>query len=403
MFQTRKGLWRLLALLMAATLLMAACGDDDDEGGGQEEDGGTKRTVAIGFVGPLTGDNANLGINIRNGARMAIDEANAEGDLDVRLVLKDFDTQGDPAQAQTLKDDFINDEEIVAIVGPTFSGETKAVIPDLQTAEMAMISASATNTELPTVVEGQTVFHRVVPDDAVQGAALADYISKELQAQKIAFVHDNSDYGKAVAEGTRDFLVEELQVDAVLTEAIDPRGQDYSAAVNKVKAAAPDAVFYGGYYAEAGRLKKQLTDAGVEAVFLSGDGSLDVGFVESGGVAGTEGAQVTCACNFPTPESEGELGEFATRYKEKFKRDPGTYSPEGYDAANILINGIRAGNDDRASLLEYVENEVGTYEGVSKTIEFEDNGNVKATEVYAYEYKGGKIVNLGKIEELVGG
>src|SRR5205807_4900453 len=106
-------------------------------------------TVAIGFVGPKTGDNANLGLNIVGGAKLAVDQARKAG---INVVLKEFDTQGDPAQATTLKDQFVNDTQIVGLIGPTFSGETKAVLPALQDAGLVMISASATNAKLPTIV-----------------------------------------------------------------------------------------------------------------------------------------------------------------------------------------------------------------------------------------------------------
>jgi branched-chain amino acid transport system substrate-binding protein len=193
--------------------------------------------------------------------------------------------------------------------------------------------------------------------------------------------------------------LDEAGVDAGTTDAIDPKSQDYSAAVNRVKAADADLIFYGGYYNEAGRLKKQLTDAGVTAKFLSGDGSLDPGFVTSSGAAGGEGALLTCACRLATPDLEGAGGEFATKYAEVIDKDPGTYSSEGYDAAKLLIEAIEDGNDTREKLLAYVEG-LESYEGVSKTIEFEENGNIKAGDVFIYEVKSGKITELGKTSEL---
>jgi branched-chain amino acid transport system substrate-binding protein len=126
--------WRLIAILLAATLVMGACGDDDDDVAGTDTtaaDGA--RTVTIAFMGALTGDNANLGINIRDGIKLAIAEANA-GDDDVQIALKEFDTAGDPAQASTVKDQVIADDDVVGVVGPAFSGETRAVIPAFEDA-----------------------------------------------------------------------------------------------------------------------------------------------------------------------------------------------------------------------------------------------------------------------------
>jgi branched-chain amino acid transport system substrate-binding protein len=389
-----RAVWRLIALLSLVLLVAAACGDDDDEpSAGGTTTAPAEETYTIAFVGPLTGANANLGINIRNGIKVAIEQA--EG---VNIELKEFDTKGDPAQATTLKDQFINDDEIIGVVGPTFSGETKAVLPSLEEAELVMISASATAADIPGTVPDGKAFHRLVPDDDVQGKSSGDYIAKTLEATTAAYIHDNTDYGKPLAEGTQK-VWEASGVQTVGSEAIDPTSEDYSAAVNSMKSLNPGVIYYGGYYSEAGKLKKQLTDAGVTATFVSGDGSLDPGFIEAGG-EGANGAQLSCACNLATEESPGALGEFATAYNELNDAVPGTYSSEGFDAANILIEGIKAGNTTRADLLAYVEG-LESYDGISKTIVFEANGNVKGTDVFFFEVKEGKIELLGSTADLI--
>src|SRR6478735_11354916 len=266
--------WRLLAVVIAAALFLAACGSSSKKS--SSSNSGTK-AYSIAYVGPLTGDSANLGINIRNGAKTAVQAFN-EANPGYKITLKEFDTQGDPAQAPTVADKYLSDDSILGIVGPAFSGETKAVLPTLEENKLVMVSASATNVDLPNVVKNSKVFHRVLPDDAAQAAGVAKYLKTTLKPKTIAIVHDNSEYGKGLAV---DQLSKQLSgIKIVDTEAIDPKSQDYSAAVNKVKAANPDAVFFGGYYEQAGRLKKQLADAGVKATFISGDGSLDTGFVK---------------------------------------------------------------------------------------------------------------------------
>lgn len=384
-----------IAVVAAASMVLGACGGGGDGDGGQA--GGGAKTYALAFVGPLTGDNANLGINIRNGAKVAVEEANKAGG-GLKFELKEFDTQGDPAQATTLKERFINDQSIIGIVGPTFSGETRALLQPLQDAGLVMVSASATNAALPNAVPGQTVFHRLVPDDDVQGRGLTDYVAKKLAVKRAAYVDDNSEYGKGLADATRT-LLEAAGVETVAVERVDPRSQDFSAAVNRIRASNAELVFYGGYYSEAGRLRKQLVDAGVRTRFLSGDGSLDPGFVTAAGAAAAEGALITCACKLASEDAGGELGQFAKNYRAATNSQPGTYSTEGYDAAGLLIAGIRDGMTDRKALLEHVEG-LGTYDGVGKKISFEPNGNIKATGVFVYEVKNGKLAVLGTTEEL---
>jgi branched-chain amino acid transport system substrate-binding protein len=387
----------LIAAVVAAGVLLAACGGDDNKS--SSDGGGGKKTVAIAFVGPLTGPNANLGINVRDGMRVAVEEANAKS-KDYTFVIKPFDTQGSADQAPGQAAKYIPDAQILGVVGPTFSGETKAVLKNLEEAKLVMISASATNPDLPTSQPGLTlsVFHRVIPDDAVQGAGVANYVVKSLKAKKVALIHDGTDYGKGLWESTLAGL-KTAGVDTSLTDEIKPGDTDYSAAVNKVKAAKPDVVFYGGYYSDAGRLKKQMTDGGVTAKFVSGDGALDPGFITASGAAGGEGAIITCPCKLATADAGGALGAFATKYNGVVGKIPGTYSSEGYDAANILIDGIEDGNTTRAKLLDYVES-LSPYKGVAKTIEFEANGNVKGGDVFVYEVKSGKLVELGTTTEL---
>ncbi len=394
----RNGRWRLLGVLLAAALVVGACGEDDQGGtaGGTGEGGGGGKQVTIGFVGAKTGDNANLGLNIRDGVKLAVEEANAEGG-DVRINLKEFDTAGDPAQASTVKDQFIGDTSIVGIVGPAFSGETKALIPSLQDAGLVMISPSATNKDLPTVVPNATVFHRIIADDALQAGGVARYLIDVEKPASVAYVHDNSEYGKPLAADVEKAAAAGGLRTATV-ETLDPKAQDFSATVNKVKASNAGAVFYGGYYAEAGRLKKQLTDAGYKGIFISGDGSLDPGFIESAGATGAEGARLSCPCNLALEQSTGTLKEFYDNYKSSIGKEPGLYSPEGYDAAKLLIEGIKAGNDTREELLRYVEEEVGTYEGISKTIEFEENGNLRSKTFFVFQVKDGEIAPLRELE-----
>lgn len=388
--------WRLLAVLLAIGLVAAACGSDDDKKA-SDDSGGDKSdatTYSLAFVGPKTGDAANLGINILNGAKLAVDQFN-EANSDIQIDLKEFDTQGDPAQAPGQLAKYKDDASILGLVGPAFSGETKAVLPDLKAAGLVMISASATNAALPDVPPGGSdVFHRALPDDAAQGAGIAAFLKAKYAGKSVFYIHDNQEYSKGLAEQVAGAVGGTSKGTAV----INPKDDLYSSAVNAAKAANADVIFYGGYYGEAGKLKKQLTDGGVKSTFISGDGSLDPGFIDAAG-AQAEGAIISCPCNLATESATGKLGTFAKDYKAAFNQDAGTYSSEAFDAANILMAGIKAGNTDRAKLLAYVEG-LPSYNGISKKIEWQANGNLKATTVYFFEVKSGKFTSLANTDDL---
>jgi branched-chain amino acid transport system substrate-binding protein len=262
-----------------------------------------------------------------------------------------------------------------------------------------MVSASATNVDLPTVVPDSKSFHRLLADDNAQAQGLVKYFTTTLQPATIAIVHDNSEYGQGLAIAQLSAQLAETDIEIVATEAIDPDSEDYSAAVNTVKAANPEAVFFAGYYEEAGTLAKQLKDEGVDATFISADGSLDQGFIDAAGDA-AEGAQISCPCNLATESSPGGLGEFATSYEEIIGNPPGTYSTEAYDAANVLIAGIVDGNTDRAALLAYVEGLTAVSEAISKEVVFAANGNIEAQGVFLFEVKDGAFAPLVATDDL---
>ena len=363
--------------VVAAALALAACGGTT--GGSSASGGGKKCDLKIGFFGALTGDAANLGQNIQNGAKLAIDEYNKKNP-DCKVTLASFDSQGDPAQAPGLAKKAIDDKNVIGIVGPAFSGESKAADPAFNEAGLVTISASATNPKLAD--NGWKTFFRVLGNDATQGPAAAKYIQSVLNAKKVVVVDDASEYGKGLA----DIVKGSLGSLVVGTDTVQTGQTDFSPTVTKIMSLKPDAVFYGGYYAEAGLLKKQMTEAGSKAVFVAGDGVKDDGFIKAAGAKAAEGSILTCPC-LP-PDKAG--GTFFTDYKKAFNSDPATYSAEGFDAAKIILDGIAAGKTTRAAMLSFV----ASYDapGVTKQLKFNDKGEPSQISVWAYKVEGGKIV-----------
>ena len=142
-----------------------------------------------------------------------------------------------------------------------------------------------------------------------------------------------------------------------------------------MKNAQPDAIFYGGYYAEAATLVRQLRDAEVNATFASGDASNDPEFVREAGDA-AKGALLSCPC---APASGG----FADRYRTAFSQPAGTYSAESYDLATIMVKGIGAGRVTRPALLDYVHGYRG--QGVAHVYQWKPDGELADTQIWMYK------------------
>jgi len=330
-------------------------------------------------MGALSGANSSIVLPSVDGAKLALKQWTAENeDCDIKLV--EFDTEGDPAKATPVATKMATDDSFLGVIGGAFSGETRATKAIFGDAGLTMISQSATATDL-TQEDPSPVFHRVVGYDDVQGAAIAKYLSDVIGAKKV-FVIDNSDaYGEPLAAK----VTSELGDLVVANDKTQVAQTDFSPTVSKVNAAKPDAVFYGGYIAEAAPLLKQLRDAGITVPFVGGDGLYGADFGKAAGAAG-EGAIITCPC---VPIEEGT---FAEDFEAETGAAPGAYAAEGYDAMNIFLDAFA----DGARTREEVEDFVDSYDeaGLTKQLAFDDNGDIAVENVviWAYKVEDGKLV-----------
>lgn len=382
-----------LVLGAALALSVSACGGGGDEGGGGGGGGAAPSSVTIGFMGDLTGENSGLQIPPHNGARLAIDEYNATNPK-TKITLKEYDSQGKPEQATPLAKQAIQQDKIVGLIGPGFSGESAQVGPILEEGKVPSVSHSATNAALGK--HGWKFWHRVVANDDAQGSGIGTFIANSLKAKKVFVIDDASEYGKPLSATVENTV--KAGGAQTSRDSIDVQASDYGSTVNKAKAFAPDAIFFGGYYAQAGKLVKQLREGGVKARFLSGDGSLDPGLAKGAGGTTADGSIIGCPCLIdPTGKASQASKAFAEKYKAKFNADPAIYSAEGYDAATAFINAIKAGNTTPEKINSYLATE--DVAGVSKQIKFAANGEPAATDVYVYQIKGDTLPLLGNAKE----
>ena len=375
--------WRVVAVAAAAGLTLAACGTTDDSGNdsGASGDGGcTPQKIA--FMGALTGPAAGLGEAAVKGAELAIEEYNKEHpDCTVEYVKQD--SQSDPEQAPGIAKDIIDDEKVIGLVGPLFSGESEAADPLFEEAGLPMITASATKPSLGE--QGWQYFHRILGNDAAQGPQVSKVLTEVVKAQRPFLVEDDSPYGQGLTDEARKDLG-----DVVAGEDKVSTGQtDFGPTVTKVLDADADAVFFGGYYPEAQLFIKQLRGSDWDGTFVVPDGVKDPSFIDVAGEA-AEGTIVTCPC------IPGEtIAEFNDAYTKMFNEKPGTYGPEAYDAANVFLDGIAEGITDRAKMNEFVSNYDA--EGVSKHVSFDENGESEEIPIWSYEVKNGEFVPLKQL------
>jgi len=330
----------------------------------------TCEPVAIAMAGALNGPDAALGINIKNGVQLAIDKHNA-ANPGCQIELKPFDTEGDPQKATAIAPQIVDDASVVGLVGPAFSGETKATGGVFDQAGLVSVTASATNVTLSE--QGWKTFFRGLANDGVQGPSVANYMKNTIGDKKVCVVDDSTDYGSGLAKAVRDTLGS--LADQACNISVKKGDKDFSAAVTQIKEQSPDSVFFSGYYAEAAPFVQQLRDGGFTGKFVSADGTKDPEFVKQAGNASKD-AVLSCPCG---PASAA----FADEYTKKFNQAPGTYSTEGYDLGTILAKGISSGATTRDALLEFVRSYDG--QGVARKYQWNDTGELTTTLIWIYK------------------
>lgn len=327
-------------------------------------------TRAIAVVGAVTGPNSALGINIKNGAQLAVDTNNA-ANPSCQIQIRTFDTGGDPQRALAVVPQLIADPSIIATIGLAFSGEYKATGGLFDQAGLVAATASAINVTLSE--QGWKTFLRGLANDGVQGPSVANYMKNTLGNKKVCVVDDSNDYGTGLAKAVRDTLAEVALFGCNISAKKGDK--DFSAAIAQINGEAPDSVFYSGYWAEAAELIRQLRAAGFSGLFISGDGSKDPAFIASAGDA-SQGAILSCPC-------AAFSGDFSRAYIQAFGQQPGSFSPEGYDLATIFIQGVKAGAVTRPAMLNFVRNYTG--QGVGRTYNWAADGELAEPLIWTYK------------------
>jgi branched-chain amino acid transport system substrate-binding protein len=366
---------------VAAALVTVGCGQS---GGGGE--------VKIGHVAPLTGGIAHLGKDNENGARLAIEEANAAkvqiDGKEVKFTLVAEDDQADPKVGTTVAQKLV-DAKVAGVVGHLNSGTSIPASAIYNQAGIPVISGSATNPKL--TEQGFKGQFRVVARDDQQGPAVANYLSANQKPQVVAVIDDATAYGEGIANEVEKTL-KAAKINVLPREKGTDKTTDWKAILTKLRGRNPDAVFYGGMDATGGPLLKQGRELGIKAVFSFGDGACTDKMKE---LAGDAADGLLCSQAGIPPQAASK--KFLDAYKKKFNADPILYSPFTYDAANLLIEAMKKANstDPKKYLPELQKI---SFTGASGPISFDQKGDRKDAEITMFTMKGGKLEPIAIIK-----
>ena len=343
--------------------------------------------VKIGFAGPLTGPISHVGKDEQFGAQLALDDANAKGvtlaGQKVKFELMSEDDQADPRTATTVAQRLV-DAGVKGVIGHVTSG---AAIPASRIYEQAGIPAITPSSTSPKLTrQGYKTTYRVIANDTQQGSAMAKFATGVLKAQRIAVIDDRTAYGQGLADALVDSL-KQLGIKPVGREFTNDKATDFAAILTKLKAAKPDAIFYGGMDAQGAPLLKQMKQLGISAKYLSGDGVCTAEMIKIAGAAMSGDVYCTQA---GIPMDKMPAGKaFNERFTKRFNVPVQLYAPYSYDATNALIEAMKLANSsDPAKYLAQLQKV--SFKGVTGNIAFDAQGDSREGGVALYQFNGGK-------------
>ncbi len=373
---------------IAAMAAVSGCGEDKKA----QAPAKPAISIAIGSVAPLTGGIAHLGKDNENGARLAVEEANAakiriDGKEAVFELLAE-DDQEDAKVGNTVAQKLV-DAKVAGVVGHLNSGTSIPASNIYNGANIPMITGSATNPEL--TERGLKGVFRVVGRDDQQGPAVANYLVANAKPKVVAIIDDATAYGKGLANEVEKTL-KAAGVKVLAREQGTNKTVDWKPVLTKLKGRGPDAVFYGGMDSTAGPLLKQGKELGVKAVFSFGDGACTD---KMGEFAGSAADGLLCSQAGIPPQAASK--KFLDAYKKRFNVEPILYSPFTYDAASLLIEAMKqASSADPAKYLPVLQKI--DFAGATGRISFDEKGDRKDAEMTIFTMKGGKLLPIAIIK-----
>jgi len=373
---------RLLVLVMVFAFAAALAGF---AGGGQEK---AKGPVLIGMQGPITGAWAYEGQMAKQSCEIAAALINQKGGIlggrQLQIVVED--DAGEPKTGALAATKMTSHKGVVASVSTYGSSICEPASNIYEKAKMVNIGYGVTAVRL--TERGLKYFFRTCGRDDSQGEFFADYVPKKFNARRIAIMHDNTAFGKGLAENTRDALkamVDAGKVEIVYYDAVTPGEKDFRVPLTKMRESKPEVWYYTGYYAEAALLVTQAREIGIDCPFVGGNAAINDEFVKIAGLEAAEGCFMT---NEPLPGDlpSAEAAEFLKAYRDKYGEIPSSPWPVyAADAVNIIAHAIdKTGSTDGTVLADYLRDKVDGVQGITGKIGFTAKGDREGVPFYLY-------------------
>ncbi len=348
-----------------------------------------EETIKIGLAGPMTGDQSKMGIDMKNGAALAIKEWNDKGGvLGKKIELIVEDDQHDPKQAVAVANKLVN-LGAAGVIGHFNSSASIPASAVYHNANIPMITPASTNPQL--TEQGFSNVFRICGRDDQQGRVAAEFVMKKLHIQRVAVLHDKTTYGQGLADEFVKALGDKVKV--VYYNGIIQGDKDFRAVLTALKEKRPQLLYFGGVYPEAGLIIKQARELGITIPFMSGDGVIDPKFIEIAGQA-AEGTYLTFS---PDPSKLESAKGFMEKYIKTYG-EPGPYSIYAYDAANVLLTAIKIAKTTDGNAISETIHKM-KYRGALGELQWDKKGDILHSPYVVWIVRNGKFEEFWKPSE----
>jgi len=343
------------------------------------------QTITIGAAGPMTGQYASFGQQLRNGAELAVADLNAAGGvLGKKVAVEIGDDACDPKQARAVGEKFAA-EQVPFVDGHFCSSSSIPASEAYADGNVLQITPASTN---PAFTErGLWNTFRVCGRDDQQGAYVGAYLAKNFKGKSIAILQDKSTYGKGLADEVKKAL-NAAGVQEKMYEAYTQGEKDFNALVSKLKAASIDVVYVGGYHTEAGLILRQMRDQGMTAQMISADALATKEFWSITGPAG-EGMMFTFG---PDPRKKPTAAAVVKRFQDK-GIDPEGYTLYAYAAVQVWSQAVaKAGTTDARKVADVIK--AGSFDTVLGKLSYTPKGDITVIDYVFYRWHDGNYSEM---------
>ncbi len=344
-----------------------------------------KADVVVASAGPMSGQYASFGAQLKAGAEMWLKHVNKKGGINGEKVkLEIGDDACDPKQAVAVANKFAG-QGVAYVAGHFCSGSSIPASAVYNEEGIIQVSPASTNPAL-TDKGGKYTF-RVCGRDDQQGEVAGKFLAENYKGKKVAILHDKTAYGKGLADATRKNMKKAGLKDAMY-EAYTAGEKDYSALVSKLKSNNIDAVYLGGYHTEGGLIVRQMRDQGMKTKLISGDALVTAEYWDITGNAG-EGTLMTFS---PDPRNNPAAASVVKEFKAA-GIEPEGYVLYSYAALQVFEQAAnQAGTNDPAKVLKVMRK--GKFDTVIGSLSFDRKGDVSLPGYVFYEWSKGKYKEL---------